>query len=246
MKRRPTLFGFGVVPILVSTACTHAPGRPGPHSEVLAPNQIMDFKILYAENCAACHGRGGKGGAAIALSNPVFLAIADDATIRHTAANGVDGTPMPPFAQSAGGMLTDAQIGVIAGGIRSWADPAALRGDIPPPYTAAAPGDPHHGAEVYATFCSTCHGPDGRGGSKASSIVNGSYLALTSNQNLRTVVIAGMPELGAPDWRGDVPGRAMSSLEVSDVVAWLAAQRPQFPGQPFPNPSEGFSTRVIP
>ena len=246
MKGRSTLFGFGVVPILVSTACNHAPGQPGPRSEVLAPNRIMDFKILYAENCAACHGRGGKGGAAIALSNPVFLAIADDATIRHTAANGVAGTPMPAFAQSAGGMLTDAQIDVIASGIRSWADPAVLHGDIPPPYTAAAPGDPHHGAEVYATFCSTCHGLDGRGGSKASSIVNGSYLALTSNQNLRTVVIAGMPELGAPDWRGDVPGRAMSSLEVSDVVAWLAAQRPRFPGQPFPNPSEGFSTRLIP
>ena len=246
MKRRSIWCGFGVVPILVSTACNHAPGRPSPRSEVLAPNQIMDFKILYAENCAACHGRGGKGGAAIALSNPVFLAIADDAAIRHTAANGVAGTPMPAFAQSAGGMLTDAQIDVIASGIRSWADPAVLRGDIPPPYTAAAPGDPHHGAEVYATFCSTCHGPDGRGSSKANSIVNGSYLALTSNQNLRTIVIAGMPELGAPDWRGDVPGRAMSSLEVSDVVAWLAAQRPRFPGQPFPNPSEGFSTRLIP
>ena len=246
MKRRSNLFGFGVAPILVLAACNHSPGRPGPGSEVLAPNQIMDFKILYAENCAACHGRGGKGGAAIALSNPVFLAIADDATIRQTAANGVTGTPMPAFARSAGGMLTDAQIDVIASGIRSWADPAVLRGDIPPAYTADAPGDAHHGAEVYVTFCSRCHGTDGRGGSKASSIVNGSYLALTSNQNLRTVVIAGMPELGAPDWRGDVPGRAMSSLEVSDVVAWLAAQRPRFPGQPFPNPSEGVSTRLIP
>jgi len=30
-----------------------------------------------------------------------------------------------------------------------------------------------------------------------------------------------------PDWRGDVPGKPMSPEDVSDVVAWLAAQRPQ-------------------
>ena len=44
---------------------------------------------------------------------------------------------------------------------------------------------------------------------------------------VRTTVIAGRPDLGAPDWRGNVPGRPMSSDEVSDVVAWLAAKRPQ-------------------
>jgi hypothetical protein len=63
--------------------------------------------------------------------------------------------------------------------------------------------------------------------------VDGSYLGLVSNQGLRTTIIVGRPELGAPDWRGDVPGKAMSPGDVSDVVAWLAAQRPQFPGQPY-------------
>ena len=101
-----------------------------------------------------------------------------------------------------------------------------------PPY-AARLRRPQHGAEVYATYCSACHGPDGRGGNKASSIVNGSYLALVSDQGLRTIVIVGRPELGAPDWRNNVPGKPMSSQEISDVVAWLAAQRPRFPGQPY-------------
>jgi len=48
-----------------------------------------------------------------------------------------------------------------------------------------------------------------------------------SDQSLRTTVIAGRPDLGAPDWRGNVPGRSMSAQEVSDVVAWLTAKRPQ-------------------
>ena len=54
-----------------------------------------------------------------------------------------------------------------------------------------------------------------------------------SDQGLRTIVIVGRPELGAPDWRGDVPGKPMSPQDVSDVVAWLAAQRPSFAGQPY-------------
>jgi mono/diheme cytochrome c family protein len=216
------------------------------HSKVIAPDQITDFNILFAQNCSGCHGRAGKAGAAISLANPVFLAIADDAAIRRTASNGVPGTPMPAFAQRAGGMLTDKQIDVIVTGIRSWAKPEMLQGDVLPPYAAETPADPQHGAEVYLTFCSACHGPDGRGGSKAKSIVDGSYLALVSDQNLRTVTIVGLPELGAPDWRGDVPGRPMSPSEISDVVAWLAAQRPQFPGQPYPNLSEGSATRIIP
>jgi len=157
----------------------------------------------------------------------------------------VPGTPMPAFAQSAGGMLTEKQIDALVSGIRSWAKPNALRDQTPPPYAAQASGDPLRGGDSYRTYCSSCHGVEGRGGGKASSIVDGSYLALVSDQQLRTIVIAGRPELGAPDWRGDVEGRPMSAQDISDVVAWLSSQRPKFPGQPYPiasiNPVPGGS-----
>src|SRR5208337_4778265 len=104
---------------------------------------------------------------------------------------------------------------------------------IPPSYLAQGPGDPQRGADAYRIYCSSCHGPNGGGGSKASSIVDGSFLALVSDQGLRTIVIAGRPELGAPDWRGNVQGRPMTDAEITDVVAWLASRRVQNPGQPY-------------
>jgi cytochrome c oxidase cbb3-type subunit III len=216
---------FLAASLAVTTAC--GPRDPVA-SAVIPPNKIMDFRSLYGRNCAGCHGPDGKAGLAIGLGDPVYLAIADDSTILRITADGVPGTTMPAFAQHSGGMLTDDQINAIIGGIRArWFKPDLLRDANPPPYLAQTPGDPKRGADVYEMYCSSCHGADGRGSKRASSIVDGSYLALVSDQNLRTTVIAGRPELGAPDWRGDVPGKPMSPADVSDVVAWLAAQRPQ-------------------
>src|ERR1700723_4190613 len=206
--------------VAVCVACSNSSGRPAQNSADVPPDQIVNFDVLYGQNCAGCHGVEGSGGAAMSLANPTFLAIADDDVIRHTAANGVPGTPMPAFAQSAGGMLTDKQIDSLVRGIRSWAKPNALGNTTPPPYTAKDSGNPQHGSDAYHTYCSTCHGLDGRGASKASSIIDGSYLALVSDQQLRTILIAGRPELGAPDWRGDAEGRPMSDQEITDVVSW--------------------------
>jgi mono/diheme cytochrome c family protein len=223
---------------MVMCGCANAPGKPLAVDTPIVPSEISDFNVLYGENCAGCHGLDGRGGAAIPLGDPVYLAVADDTILRRDATNGIPGTSMPAFAQSAGGMLTEKQIDLIVRGIRErWSKPNILSGTNPPPYSSASPGDSSRGPQVYATFCSSCHGVAGKGGAKASSIVDGSLLALVNDQELRTIVIVGRPDLGAPDWRNNVPGTAMSPQDVSDVVAWLASQRSKFPGQPYPNPS---------
>lgn len=210
---------------VLGTAC----GPPPLDREVMRPSALMNFEALYSSNCAGCHGRDGKGGIAVSLGDPVYLAIADDATISRVTSNGVPGTSMPAFAEKAGGFLTEAQLQAITSGIREkWGKADALHGANPPPYSAQTPGDAKRGAAAYATYCSSCHGTDGRGTAKGSSIVNSAYLGLVSDQGLRTTVIVGRPEMGAPDWREDVPGKPMSNDDISDVVAWLASQRPQF------------------
>jgi mono/diheme cytochrome c family protein len=186
---------------------------------------VLTFDTLYRQNCAGCHGAQGKGGAAIALNSSVYLQITEDATIRRVTAQGAPRTAMPAFAQSSGGMLTDEQVNAIVAGIRSrWSKHDSLPVTLPT-YSAAAPGDSQRGGSVYDGYCASCHGVAGRGGSHGGSIVDESFLNLVSDQYLRTIVIVGRPELGAPDWRGNVPGKPMSQQEVSDVVAWLSEQR---------------------
>ena len=219
-----------IIAVLAMVGCNQLPGRPGPGPEVVRPDDVQDFKTLYQQNCAGCHGAEGRRGPATSLANPVYLALVDDVTLRQLTAKGVPGTLMPAFARTAGGTLTDHQIDVLVQQMRTrWAKPAALAGVSPPSYPASSPGDVGRGAGVYQTYCASCHGSGGKGGGKAHSIVDGSYLALVSDQGLRTTVIAGVPDRGAPDWRNNVPGRPMSAQEISDVVAWLVAQRPKLP-----------------
>lgn len=228
------LCAFAAFEALWLSACGTPHGQPRSSSEILPPKDVLEFGTLYSENCAGCHGDSGQGGAAIALADPVYLAIANEEVMRRVTANGVRGTAMPAFAESAGGLLTDKQIDVITQGIRSrWSKPGILSGANPPSYAAKSMGAPERGAAVYKAYCESCHGPDGNGGAKGSDITNNSFLALVSDQGLRTITIVGRPELGAPDWRGNVPGKPMSDQEVTDVVAWLTSKRAEFPGQPF-------------
>jgi cytochrome c oxidase cbb3-type subunit 3 len=233
VNRLPYLCASAVLSLLLS-GCSSPHGQPRGNSEAVAPNQVSDFATLYSQNCAGCHGAQGQGGAAIALADPVYLAIVDENSLHKVIANGVRRTSMPAFAQSAGGMLTDKQIDVITGGILShWARKGILDGANPPSYSARTPGNVAQGELVYATYCASCHGLEGRGGPKGSAITNDSFLALASDQALRTIVITGRPELGAPDWRGNVPGKVMTDQEITDVVTWLASHRVENPGQPY-------------
>jgi mono/diheme cytochrome c family protein len=238
-----TLFSIAAVSLLAfaTFGCNSAPGRPKAGPEVPRPDQIHDFAILYKENCAACHGDNGKQGAATSLANPEYLALAGEDTLLRITAKGIPGTLMPPFAQSAGGMLTDAQVhNLVDGMMQRWGNPQALSGQNPPSYASTGTGDVQQGQQAFMTYCARCHGADGTGiqgknaGASHGSIVDPSYLALVSDQSLRTTTIVGLPDQGMPDWHGDVPSHAMTDKEITDVVAWLTSHRTQFPGQQYP------------
>jgi cytochrome c oxidase cbb3-type subunit 3/ubiquinol-cytochrome c reductase cytochrome c subunit len=226
MKARLRWLAVGVAMLALSAGCGPWPGKPKPGATVLRPGEIKDFGLLYGRNCAGCHGADGRGSAALPLNNPVYLEIAGDEALRKATALGVAGTLMPAFARSAGGELTDDQIELLVKEMRSrWSNREALQGATPPPYAPDSAGAASRGAEVYTTYCAACHGTAGTGTPKGSSIVDGAYLALVSDQGLRTTIIAGRPDLRHPDWRNFLPNRPLTGREVTDLVAWLASHR---------------------
>lgn len=226
------------VAVMVALAgCDAVPGRPRPEARELAPTEVMAFETLYARNCAGCHGQTGRFGPARSLNDPIYLAVVPRERLRQVIAVGIPGTSQPAFALAAGGPLTDKQIDVLVRGMEErWRRPDALAGLEIPPYDGGGAagrgtGNADRGRSVFARACSKCHGDDGAGGSQGVGIVDPSYLALVSDQHLRTTVIAGRADLGMPDWRGNDGVEPLTPQQVSDVVAWLIAQRRPVPGR---------------
>ena len=213
------------------SGCDRFPGQPTAADRWQAPTAISDFKTLYTQNCLGCHGDGQSIAGSITMKNPVYLQILPEAVLRQVVSVGIPGSNMPAFAVSSGGQLSDAQIDVLVQGILAWKDPKALPAAPIPAYSAAL-GDVAAGAEAFALACGSCHGTEGNGGEKAGSVVNPKYLDLVSNQYLRTVTIAGRPELGCPDFAHRIPGRAMDAAAVANIVAWLDSHRRNEFGKP--------------
>jgi cytochrome c oxidase cbb3-type subunit III len=219
-KRLKLSFSLGV--LLAAVAC-NPPGKPVANVESTIEN-AQDFTTIFRTNCSGCHGPEGKQGAARTLNDPLYLAIIPKEELRKVIENGRPGTSMPAWARSQGGPLTPKQIDVLVDGIRqNWARPV----DVPdlPPYSAPVEsGDATRGKKIFAMSCFMCHGK----GAPVGPINTPSYLSLVSNEYLRSMVLAGRPDLppGMPSYRNLKVGHPLSPQEISDVVAYLASLRP--------------------
>jgi mono/diheme cytochrome c family protein len=75
--------------------------------------------LLYAQNCAVCHGAEGQGriGATLAQDWPSFR---PDLQVKTVIANGIEGSVMPAWSIANGGPLDDAQVNDITAYILTW------------------------------------------------------------------------------------------------------------------------------
>jgi cytochrome c oxidase cbb3-type subunit 3/ubiquinol-cytochrome c reductase cytochrome c subunit len=242
------------------------PGRPNVADRPVPGDEVADFAVLYGTHCAGCHGADGKLGPAPPLNDPLFLAIVPDAELLRVIRDGRVVTPgqkspMPAFAVGGSsrlspeqaeawarlkkeahaapvqrGVLTDAQVHVLAEGIKKrWGPPASLPTSAPP-YLAtegAAPARKDEGAHVFARACAGCHGKEGEGVERDSRVrrrINDpAFLALISDQELRRYVITGRSDLGMPPYEGKAGRSAdfqpLTSEEIDGLVVLLASWR---------------------
>ena len=218
--------------------CDQLPGKPKESDRPLNPSQVKDFAALYGENCSGCHGPDGKFGAAYELANPVYQALVDDDTLTRIVGEGIAGTAMPPSVHSAGGYLTPDQVAIVVSGMRQrWKTGGPLERNAAlrergirrsesrrrslRPLLRALPRRRRQGRSQGAGLDRRRVLPDA-----------GQQPGLAHAGDRRAAPTWAIP-IGA-NYPG---GQPLTAQQVSDVVAWLAAKRPQFaPGNYARNP----------
>lgn len=172
-----------------------------------------DGASLFAVFCSACHGTAGEGRtfdvspkAFPALSNPDFLALADDEFLRRTIRLGRPGRRMPSWGQH----LSAKELELLVGLLRSFEKPA-------PVFTASAtPPELDLGSRLFADTCAPCHGPRGEGSGLAPPLAAKDNEVTATEERIFGTLAAG------------VAGTAMGSfrsLEPSQLRAISAAVR---------------------
>ena len=193
------------------------------------PDQDMSFDRLYRKNCSGCHGGNGSGGPALDLDNPAYQALIDDDSLKKWIVHGRPGSQMPAFGEAAGGLLTEKQIDALVLGIRKKWGTNLPNVEDAPPYAPDVTGSATRGDALFQAACASCHGE------LRHRVTDTTYLALVSNQALRTIIIAGRPDLGHPGCRELADrGHRLTNHEVADLVAYLDSLRSATPGEPYP------------
>jgi cytochrome c oxidase cbb3-type subunit 3/ubiquinol-cytochrome c reductase cytochrome c subunit len=66
---------YAALILLVVLASCGSPGGREAEPRVVRPSEIIDFLVLYAQNCSGCHGIDGQGALAVAIGSPVYLPV---------------------------------------------------------------------------------------------------------------------------------------------------------------------------
>jgi cytochrome c oxidase cbb3-type subunit 3 len=177
------------------------------------PEALRAGRVLFIDNCAACHGREGRGNRALGapdLTDGDWLYGGDGKAILASILDGRRGA-MPPFAASLSGE-----------DIKNVAN-----------YVLSLSGGPDHtlraqfGKSVF-TNCVPCHGADGKGNIAlgAPNLTDSAWLYGNDLEDIATSVSGGRNGV-MPAWRERL-GEERSTL----VAAWVYAQSRPVSAQP--------------
>jgi len=196
--------------------------------EIQADRQLMAIvestgHRLFGDNCAACHGIGGTGGAGFPnLTAGSWLWGGDVETIAETIRVGINSehpdthfSEMPAFGRD--GILERDEVANVAAYVHSLAAPeAAGAGNA----DAVAAGE-----EIFLANCAACHGEDARGSEDmgAPDLTDASWIY---GGDLRTITatVHGGRQGHMPTWEGRLSDTEIRILAL--YVHALGAPRP--------------------
>lgn len=229
------------------TGCGNKDNKPtvskaGSQGQQIDPVKLA-FDQLYYPNCSGCHGANGADGSAVPLNNPMFLKLVSNEQLKDVIGNGRPGTLMPPYASSrvgaldfgtpAGvkeepggpGVLTKDQIDKLIAGMRAeWGKPMP---DLknPPPLALQKGADGKLIGDVAAgkKLFDDLYADSWLG--KMTPRNRGWYLLITSNQEIRRLIITGWKHVGLPDYRHVRKGNPLTGDQVNDLVAYINSLR---------------------
>lgn len=215
--------------VLVAAACGNGSATPQVKRDAAgdADPAKLDGAGLYRVYCAPCHGadaKGYKADHAPSLETSTFLESASDEFLRQSIALGRVGTAMAAYGQPSGGPLDDAAVGRIVDWLRA-------QGPKLQALPATGPGDPVHGAGLYAKNCLQCHGTTLQRG-EGVQLANPRFLAAATDSFLRWAIVHGRPGTKMDAWHGK-----LSDQDIDDVVAYVRALAKPEPMAQLPPPT---------
>ena len=98
------------------------------------------------------------------------------------------------------------------------------------PGESKAEGDSAKGAEVYKSYCATCHGDTGKGDGVAAAALdpkprdlsNADYVSGLTDAHIKKIVTEGGPSVGMsatmPAWGGIIP-----EADIDNIIAYVRA-----------------------
>ena len=190
--------------------------RAATPAQIIADPELRRFaiaggRVLFANNCAACHGAGGQG------QQGGFPSLADDDwiwggsldAIKHTISHGIRSNEsddqrqgvMPRFG--ADGTLTAAQIGDVAQFVLSLSNRATDQ---------AAVG---RGRTLFEENCASCHGDTGRGNPELGAPNLADHVWLYGGDLASIVRTLNVGRGGVmPSWQGRLDPASINMLTV--------------------------------
>ena len=230
-----TFAGLFIIVLAIPIYLWQEPARLEQSQADLRQQFVDEAALIYAENCALCHGPAGEGIGATPPLNSYAIHTADYDFLYKTIARGRYGTSMTGWHQEEGGPLNDYQIEALVALLRyaDWGEVQLLtEAQGMSPVTLPAPDVPEAllaavadlapagstwatGIQLYADNCTVCHGVNGEGSSLAVPL-NTADVRAKEALELARIISEGVPGTLMVGWHN-----VLTPDDIDAVVAFL-------------------------